>query len=252
MELWIKKSRRTKRSLPPTYFNPPLRSNISPLETGTKILVKKNQEKIREILWTFKIRSDFLHFDKFFGCDRNMAEFYNHAVTITPVMPNNAPIEEDTSTWTKCEFCDYKCPKKDRLSRHVRNVHFKEKPHFCHLCDATFGRKDKLKRHLATVHSPEKPFKCDYCPHSSGRKDKIREHIQSVHLKTRPRKSHKKKVKDEEQPTLITPGLPSQPIPRHDLVTLTPLSLVVPSQAYLSAYDHHPGLAASILNQPMI
>ena len=181
-----------------------------------------------------------------------MAEFYNHAVTITPVMPNNAPIEEDTSTWTKCEFCDYKCPKKDRLSRHVRNVHFKEKPHFCHLCDATFGRKDKLKRHLATVHSPEKPFKCDYCPHSSGRKDKIREHIQSVHLKTRPRKTHKKKVKDEEQPTLITPGLPSQPIPRHDLVTLTPLSLVVPSQAYLSAYDHHPGLAASILNQPMI
>ena len=39
-------------------------------------------------------------------------------------LENNA----DMSTWTKCEFCDYRCPKKDRLSRHVRNVHYKEKP----------------------------------------------------------------------------------------------------------------------------
>ena len=177
-----------------------------------------------------------------------MAEFYNPSVTITPVpVPNTSP-EEDTSSWIKCEFCDYKCPKKDRLSRHVRNVHYKEKPHFCHLCDATFGRKDKLKRHLATVHSAEKPFKCDFCPHSSGRKDKIREHMQSVHLKTRPRKSHKKKKIDDHTLT----ALPRQPIPRPDLVTLTPLSLMVPSQAYLSSYDSHPGLTMTTLNQPLI
>ena len=162
-----------------------------------------------------------------------MTEFFNNSVTITPVFipsqTTSSSAEEDTSNWVKCEFCDYKCPKKDRLSRHVRNVHFKEKPYFCHLCEASFGRKDKLKRHLATVHSSDKPFKCDFCPHSSGRKDKIREHIQSVHLKTRPRKSHKKVVKVEE--TKIA-TLPTQPLPRHDLVTLTPLPFVTSQYIY--------------------
>lgn len=92
----------------------------------------------------------------------------------------------DVSTWVKCEFCEYRCPKKDRMSRHVRNVHYKEKPFGCSMCDACFGRKDKMKRHMATVHSRERPFKCDFCSHSSGRKDKIREHVQSVHYKNRP------------------------------------------------------------------
>ena len=174
-----------------------------------------------------------------------MAEFYNNSVTITPVFmptPSSNP-EEDTSNWIKCEFCDYKCPKKDRLSRHVRNVHFKEKPHFCPLCDASFGRKDKMKRHLATVHSTEKPYKCDFCPHSSGRKDKIREHIQSVHLKNRPKKSHKKLKSDES--SNMPQVLPTQPIPRNDLLTLTPLSLVpsqfiYPQNPVVNAMTHHP------------
>ena len=96
---------------------------------------------------------------------------------------------------------------------------------------------------MATVHSTEKPFKCDFCSHSSGRKDKIREHIQSVHLKNRPKKSHKK-VKPEETSKIL--GLPTQPIPRHDLVTLTPLASLVPSQfmypqnPVVTALTHHP------------
>ena len=122
----------------------------------------------------------------------------------------------------------------DRLSRHVRNVHYKEKPFGCTLCDASFGRKDKMKRHMATVHSQERPYKCDFCNHSSGRKDKIREHIQSVHLKTRPprpKKKYPKKPKSLMNPTAsisnsITTSssteivnLPQHPLPRHELHT---------------------------------
>jgi len=104
-------------------------------------------------------------------------DFFPNSVTITPVFPNLLPPpgippprpdanpvaktedldNTDISSWIKCEFCDYRCPKKDRLSRHVRNVHYKEKPFGCTLCDACFGRKDKMKRHMATVHSQERP-----------------------------------------------------------------------------------------------
>jgi hypothetical protein len=148
---------------------------------------------------------------------------------------------EDMSTWVQCEFCDYRCPKKDRLSRHVRNVHYKEKPYGCNLCDACFGRKDKMKRHMATVHSQERPFKCDFCSHSSGRKDKIREHVNSVHLKNRPprpsksggSKSHKAKKAIKSLPEMQHPvpvpvtdihqqladilSLPQHPIPPHEI-----------------------------------
>lgn len=175
-------------------------------------------------------------------------DFYNNALTITPVFTASAlqdsiKVEpsihqndfDDFSSWVKCEFCEYRCPKKDRLSRHVRNVHYKEKPFHCPHCDACFGRKDKMKRHIATVHSSERPYKCDFCNHSSGRKDKIREHIQSVHLKNRkPKKKYPKKT--EKPANTAQVELPQHPLPRHELnpgvhtnsglVTLTPVSFV--------------------------
>lgn len=223
----------------------------------------------------------------------------NNAVTITPVFPSSnqllgnaikleppnllpnplqslqspVPVSatsnndfDDFSSWVKCEFCDYRCPKKDRLSRHVRNVHYKEKPFGCSLCDACFGRKDKMKRHMATVHSQERPYKCEFCNHSSGRKDKIREHIQSVHLKTRPRKPKKKYPKKKKNastpptnnvqtalsaisthnftngiPTAELLHLPQHPLPRHELQSgFTSASTIVSgtSTNSLTSFSH--------------
>ena len=172
-----------------------------------------------------------------------MADYYPTPanVTITPVYGVKTEPEilcddegdlnpTDMSSWSKCEFCEYKCAKKDRLSRHVRTVHFKDKPYGCLVCDACFGRKDKMKRHMATVHSQERPFKCPYCPHSSGRKDKIKEHVQSVHLKNRPYRSKKSKQKTIQSSI----ALPQYPIPPQDLnqqfqfVTLTPVMPMTP------------------------
>lgn len=199
--------------------------------------------------------------------------FTGGSVTITPVFTSENMIAvksepsppppsstlvgsdfDDFSSWIKCEFCDYRCPKKDRLSRHVRNVHYKEKPFGCSLCDACFGRKDKMKRHIATVHSAERPYKCDFCNHSSGRKDKIREHVQSVHFKNRkPKKKYPKKPKASSSSTTNVVSLPQHPLPRHelnhsgiqiqatnsvqntDLVTLSPVSFVPTTSSFISA-----------------
>jgi len=86
-------------------------------------------------------------------------------------------------SYMSCKQCEYKCNKRDRMARHVKNVHLKEKPHTCTLCPSSFGRKDKLKRHMDTVHSPIKPFKCDHCSTAFNRRDKLKAHIQGVHFK---------------------------------------------------------------------
>merc|ERR1712029_710161 len=89
-----------------------------------------------------------------------------------------------------CTHCDYISKQRDRMVRHFKTVHLKEKPHVCTLCTSSFGRKDKLKRHLDTVHSTAKPFKCDYCATAFNRRDKLKAHINSLHFKSTPPPHH--------------------------------------------------------------
>ena len=49
-------------------------------------------------------------------------------------------------------------PLKDKLDRHVRLVHNKERPFSCHLCDKRFGQKFHLERHMAAIHMKERPY----------------------------------------------------------------------------------------------
>ena len=166
-----------------------------------------------------------------------------------------AAVGTDMSNWVKCEFCEFRAPKKDRLARHVRSVHYKEKPYGCTICDASFGRKDKMKRHMATVHSRERPFKCDFCSHSSGRKDKIKEHIQSVHLKTRPPKPKKPKstgvsgvtAKKTKAPPIVNndAGAPEAPLLNDEnrAVVLPSSTTIEPVPAnVLTSLNSHPNL----------
>jgi len=80
-----------------------------------------------------------------------------------------------------CKTCDYTSRQRDRMIRHYKNVHLKEKPFVCTQCNTSFGRKDKLKRHMDTVHSDAKPFKCDFCSTSFNRRDKLKQHVSSIH-----------------------------------------------------------------------
>ena len=49
-------------------------------------------------------------------------------------------------------------PLKDKLDRHVRLVHNKERPFSCHLCDKRFGQKFHLEGHMAAIHMKERPY----------------------------------------------------------------------------------------------
>ena len=42
----------------------------------------------------------------------------------------------------KCDYCDYETSKKNDLERHIKRVHFFERPFKCDLCEFTSG--DKL------------------------------------------------------------------------------------------------------------
>ena len=41
----------------------------------------------------------------------------------------------------KCDFCDYETSKKNYLAKHIKTVHFFERPFKCNLCDYTSATK---------------------------------------------------------------------------------------------------------------
>ena len=56
----------------------------------------------------------------------------------------------------KCDFCDYENSKKINLERHIKRVHFFERPFKCDLCDFTSATKlgfqiDDLTAHFFSL-----------------------------------------------------------------------------------------------------
>ncbi|TRY70134.1 hypothetical protein TCAL_07352 [Tigriopus californicus] len=84
----------------------------------------------------------------------------------------------------QCAYCSYITDRKDRMRRHIRTVHYKDKPFQCAFCPHTFGRKDKMKRHEMTVHHAHKPIQCPQCNMTFARKDKMLTHMNRSHAVT--------------------------------------------------------------------
>ena len=61
--------------------------------------------------------------------------------------------------WDGCER-SFKCGQS--VSRHVREVHKKERRHTCSTCDATFAQRSHLENHMRT-HTGDRPFPCRRC-----------------------------------------------------------------------------------------
>ena len=96
---------------------------------------------------------------------------------------------DDVSLFS-CSECDYKTPRKDTLSRHIKLHHA---PEFkCDKCDFSTKDKNLLGNHKRYKHSPTKAqkdpeifFKCSWCPYQSKRKANLERHIGKCQAKKR-------------------------------------------------------------------
>ena len=83
----------------------------------------------------------------------------------------------------KCDQCNYTCPNKIDLQRHINCVHLKEQNHACSHCDAKFGGNGDLQRHIKTVHLKERNYESTQCDAKFGENGSLQTHIKTVHLK---------------------------------------------------------------------
>ncbi|KAI4460608.1 zinc finger protein [Holotrichia oblita] len=62
----------------------------------------------------------------------------------------------------KCDFCDFRVPKKHLLHQHMRKHAPATKDFLCSICGRAFSTKQKLNAHRVR-HTDERPFKCKIC-----------------------------------------------------------------------------------------
>jgi hypothetical protein len=91
----------------------------------------------------------------------------------------------------KCDKCEYSSCNKDKLQRHIKQVHEQIKDHKCDKCEYACSTIDDLKRHIKQVHDKIKDHKCDKCEYSCSANSTLKDHINQVHLKIKDIKCDK-------------------------------------------------------------
>ena len=84
-----------------------------------------------------------------------------------------------------CEQCGKTFQKKNKLNRHVKEVHSEEKLYQCEVCEAQFKRNSHLTRHKKLKHSDDpKSFNCtiDSCVQKFATKQHLDRHIKTIHF----------------------------------------------------------------------
>lgn len=75
-----------------------------------------------------------------------------------------------------CEDCDAVFTSKGSLTKHVKNVHYKDLKHRCKVCRREFSRRDDLRRHVTAVHDKIKSYLCLHCGKAFARSDHLKTH----------------------------------------------------------------------------
>lgn len=79
----------------------------------------------------------------------------------------------------KCKHCGKLFGCNTKLSRHISQVHMREKKHSCHFCGKGFDDTSNLRQHLQT-HTGEKP-NCEICKMSFRSRRKLCGHMMEAH-----------------------------------------------------------------------
>ena len=83
----------------------------------------------------------------------------------------------------KCNKCDYKCPCKSSLTKHIKQVHDKIKDNECPECDFKCSTNGHLQRHIKSVHDKIKDYECPECDFKCCVNSSLSKHIKQVHDK---------------------------------------------------------------------
>ncbi|CCD26119.2 C2H2-type zinc finger protein NDAI_0G03420 [Naumovozyma dairenensis CBS 421] len=59
-------------------------------------------------------------------------------------------IVPDGSKQFLCTICSRRFRRQEHMKRHIRTIHFQERPYTCYVCEKTFSRSDNLNQHLRT------------------------------------------------------------------------------------------------------
>eukprot|EP00177_Eucheuma_denticulatum_P000687 GFKZ01001235.1.p1 GENE.GFKZ01001235.1~~GFKZ01001235.1.p1 ORF type:complete len:368 (+),score=16.66 GFKZ01001235.1:101-1204(+) len=85
-----------------------------------------------------------------------------------------------------CDKCPATFSQKGQLSRHIRRVHDKLRPHACEYCGRLFGARSDRTRHVMIVHKKVRQFPCERCGFQFQAKTHLEAHIRTVHDGERP------------------------------------------------------------------
>ncbi|VUZ52582.1 unnamed protein product [Hymenolepis diminuta] len=81
----------------------------------------------------------------------------------------------------ECSLCGKVFNRRDKVKRHLSELHHGIKRHQCATCFRLFSRNDKLVRHIMTVHQGIRDFSCLHCPRKFSRRWDYQRHMQTTH-----------------------------------------------------------------------
>ncbi|BHF73939.1 hypothetical protein SprV_0401702300 [Sparganum proliferum] len=81
----------------------------------------------------------------------------------------------------ECSLCGKVFNRRDKVKRHLSELHHGIKSYQCATCARAFSRNDKLVRHIMTVHQGIKAFGCSHCTRRFSRRWEYQRHMQVIH-----------------------------------------------------------------------
>ncbi|KAJ8671322.1 hypothetical protein QAD02_002581 [Eretmocerus hayati] len=81
----------------------------------------------------------------------------------------------------QCDECLKVFANKNRLSKHIEQVHTSNRDYECQVCESTFPTRKQVSQHKKEVHRNERKFPCDYCSWASKRRNTLAHHKKTKH-----------------------------------------------------------------------